>query len=183
MSDSLRLRIESWFESLQQVHLSAGKPLQTIFEQDWLSPCQIGEPDESGYIRWQPVLREELVDFSDVERALEIELHPDIKLYFSHYWSNNIDAQTQRGHLQLLQAWNQEDFERLLQNIIGHVLMKRKLKQKITVFFAVTDEDDFILSVDNDSGKVMLEQVGLEAQEVLANSLSEFFEQLTPVVN
>jgi len=183
MSASLCSKIETWFESLQLASQEQSKPLQTTFDQDWLSPCQYGEVDHKGNINWRPVLREDKVDFSAVEQALELELHPDIKLYYSHYWSNNIDAKTQRGQLQLLQAWNQDDFERLLQNIIGHILMKRKLKQKVTVFFAVTDEDDFILSMDNDTGQVMLEQVGLEAEEVLANNLGDFFERLTPVID
>ncbi len=50
------------------------------------------------------------------------------------------------------------DFERLQQNLIGHILMKQKLKQAITLFFAVTDEDDIILSVNNNTGEVWAEK-------------------------
>ncbi len=108
--------------------------------------------------------------------------HADIKTYYSSYWSEGLNASTARGGLQLLQAWNDDDFERLLQNMVGHVLMKRRLKQAETLFFAVTDDDDFIISLDNASGKVMLEQVGLEPKEVLAESLSEFLTQIEPKV-
>ena len=86
------------------------------------------------------------------------------------------------GNLQLLLPWNQDDMVRLQQNLVGHVLMKRRLDQPETLFFAVTDEEDFILSVDNQSGEVVLEQVGLLPQEVLAPDLASFLASLEPVV-
>ena len=80
-----------------------------------------------------------------------------------------------------MQIWNDDDAERLQQNLIGHVLMKRQLKQPETLFFALTDEEDFIVSVDNASGQVVLEQVGKPAQQVLAQDLAEFLATLQPL--
>jgi SecY interacting protein Syd len=80
----------------------------------------------------------------------------------------------------LLQVWNEQDFERLLQNLIGHALMKRRLEQPMTLFFAVTDDEDYILSLENDTGRVMLERVGLEPQEMLADNLAQFLSSLEP---
>jgi SecY interacting protein Syd len=82
----------------------------------------------------------------------------------------------------LLQPWNQGDFERLQQNLVGHILMKRRLKQPETFFIALTDEDDFILTVHNTSGEVMLEQVGLLPKEVVAPNLAEFLQSIQPSV-
>ncbi|MED5524480.1 MAG: SecY-interacting protein [Pseudomonadota bacterium] len=139
---------------------------------DWPSPCE-------GDGRWHPVKREPAGDFANVESALELELHPSIKAYFSHYFMEYLRVGHQRGEVQLLGAWNAQDFERLQQNIIGHVLMKRRLKQPVTVFFACTDDDNFMLSIDNQSGEVVLEPVGKEATEVLAPSLAAFLDSLT----
>ena len=75
----------------------------------------------------------------------------------------------------MLHAWNDEDFDMLLQNIVGHIMMKRRLGQEITIFFATTDEEDFILSVKNKTGEVVLEQVGCEPQEILSPDLASFF--------
>jgi SecY interacting protein Syd len=84
--------------------------------------------------------------------------------------------------LSLLFAWNKDDFERLQENLIGHILMKRRLKQEETVFFAVTDEEDMIISVDNASGSVWVERVGCKPHKQLSDSLAQFISQLTPVV-
>jgi SecY interacting protein Syd len=60
--------------------------------------------------------------------------------------------------------------------------MKRRLKQPETFFIALTDEDDFILTVHNTSGEVMLEQVGLLPKEVVAPNLAEFLQSIQPSV-
>ena len=58
--------------------------------------------------------------------------------------------------------------------------MKTKLKQKLTVFFAITDDDDHIISLDNDDGSIWVEKVGSEPHKKLADTLAEFILQLTP---
>ena len=50
------------------------------------------------------------------------------------------------------------------------------------MFFGLTDEEDFILTVVNESGEVALEQVGREPAKILAPSLAVFIEQLTPAI-
>ncbi len=148
-------------------------------DSDWISPCETGEADKEGNIQWQPVAMDVNVSFDNVEKALEVELHPDIKTYFSQIYSESIPASCSEGKLELLFAWNKDDFERLQQNLIGHVLMKRRLKQELTVFFAVTDAEEINLVIHNQSGEVWAEPVGCEPNKKLANNLSEFFQLLS----
>ena len=151
-------------------------------DNDWPSDCYLTSGNTGDRVDWQPVKRSGVANFNDLEKALEMEIHQDVISYYSAYWSDNLSAQTNKGYLQLLQPWNQHDFERLQQNLIGHILMKRRLKQPETLFVALTDEDDFILTVDNASGEVMLEQVGLLPKEVMASNLATFIHSLQPSV-
>ncbi|ALS97747.1 SecY-interacting protein [Lacimicrobium alkaliphilum] len=182
MNNSVTQSLDDFIQRYIEAHQQQNHGLKTQWDEQWPSPCELGQPDPQGLIRWQPVKRHQQADFSATEQALEMVFHADIKTYYSSYWSEGLNASTARGGLQLLQAWNEDDFERLLQNLVGHVLMKRRLKQPETLFFAVTDDDDFIISLDNASGKVMLEQVGLEPKEVLAERLSEFLTKIEPQV-
>lgn len=161
---------------------SAAYPASASIEYDpkWPSECYQPSKGDNTLVRWQPVKRLLPGSFADMQKALDLTIHPDITAYFSQYWSENIDAQSEQGHLQLLQAWNPEDFALLQQNLIGHILMKRRLRQPETLFFALTDEDDFILSVDNRSGAVMLEQVGLEPKQQIAPGLADFLQAVEP---
>ncbi|WP_100655900.1 SecY-interacting protein [Alteromonas flava] len=154
---------------------------RTEYDPEWLSPCLLEALAPGELAQWRPVLQSQSRSFADMEQALELALDPQLKAYFSRYYSDHIEAQAPQGKLTLLQIWNDDDAERLQQNLIGHVLMKRQLKQPETLFFALTDEEDFIVSVDNASGQVVLEQVGKPAQQVLAQDLAEFLATLQPL--
>ncbi|WP_338621690.1 SecY-interacting protein [Agarivorans sp. OAG1] len=143
------------------------------YDEQWLSPCIIGEPEQQE-VSWKPVLREDKGDFSGIERALEITLHPSIKAFYGDYFSETLAVDFQNNRIELVQAWNEQDFEMLLENIIGHVLMQRRLKQKETVFIASTEDEMQVVSIDNDSGEVVLEQLGKGIDRVLAKTLEEF---------
>lgn len=145
------------------------------YEPDWPSECIHSVNQQQQSLTWKPTPREPAGDFSAIENALEMTLHEDIKYLLGAWWSGHILAETDRGEFDVLHAWNAEDFHSLLQNIVGHIIMKRQLKQRPTVFFATTDEDDYILSVINETGQVALERVGCEPQEIIADSLSELF--------
>jgi len=167
-------------------------------DEQWASPCEQEDIDnksiekkatendyaEKTFVSWQPVAVTNVdeLSFENIESALELSLHPDIKTYFTTIYSEQLNAKTQDGELSLLFAWNKEDFQRLQENLIGHILMKRRLKQAETVFFAVTNEDDMIISMDNDTGAVWVEQVGCKPHKKLSDSITEFINQLTPVV-
>ncbi|NMP33287.1 SecY-interacting protein [Thalassotalea sp. M1531] len=154
-----------------------------VVEKDdqWLSPCEQGEYSQDANY-WQPVEITDELSFENVEQALGFSLHNDIKVFFTSVYSESFDLTCEEGQLSFVLPWNKDDFDRLQENVIGHILMKQKLKQPITVFFGLTDQDDFILSVNNDSGEVWVEQVGKTAHKKLANNLSEFLGQLTPVI-
>lgn len=153
----------------------------TETDDKWPSPCEKGTHQEI-YSLWQPSESSNKLTFDNVETALEMTLHDDIKSYFTSMYCDTLDATCSEGDLSLLFAWNDADFSRLQENLIGHVLMKQKLKQNITIFFAVTDNDDHILSVDNETGEVWVEKVGKEPHKKLANSLADFFTQLSPKI-
>ncbi|WP_341503469.1 SecY-interacting protein [Gallaecimonas sp. GXIMD4217] len=160
--EHLYRRLQSWPECWQW------QP-----DPDWPSPCDRGDG------HWQPVRQEPPGDFANVEQALGETLHPSIKAFFGAYYAEHLTVHHERGQVTLLGVWNEEDFRRLQENLIGHVLMKRRLGQPLTLFFACTDDDDLLLSVDNLSGEVVLEPVGQEAREVVALSLAEFLDSLT----
>jgi SecY interacting protein Syd len=162
--------------------------LTVAFDEEWPSDCYTilsntnSTSNTGDTVTWQPVKRSGVANFNDLEKALEMKIHEDVVSFYSTYWSDNLSAETDKGYLQLLQPWNQGDYERLQQNLVGHILMKRRLKQPDTFFIALTDEDDFILTLDNTTGEVMLEQVGLVPKEVVAPNLATFIQSLQPSV-
>ena len=68
-------------------YLGAVTPPPEPFDPEWRSPCEQGAPfaaaDGERRIAWRPVRRDDPVHdlFSGLERALELELHADLKTY------------------------------------------------------------------------------------------------------
>jgi len=148
---------------------------------EWPSACYQGEPDAQGLTRWQPVRQQQPTDlFERIGDALATPVHPDIARYYSRYWSDPLPARCATGDLNLLFVWNPEDFERLRANLIGHLLDCRRNKRPASLFFGCTEPEEYILSVNNSTGEVLLEQPGSKKFDRVAPSLSEFIHSLRP---
>ena len=165
--------------------------LEAPFDPAWRSPCELGEPytrpagqdsaEPDQFIRWCPVKRSLADDFTGLEKALETEVHPDIKAYYGAWWSGNLEAEAPDGHVSLILLWNPDDAERLVENLIGHTLVNRRSKSPPSLFFACTEpESDLILTVRNDTGEVLLERPGKKPLRTVAGSLAEFLDLLVP---
>ncbi len=166
--------------------LAANPTPSTEHDAQWPSPCEQGEPFTANNgeqrIHWQPVKRNYADDFVGVERALETPVHPDIKAYYGAYWSAHMDATAKDGPVSLLQLWNPEDGERLTENLLGHYLVQKRARAPLSFFFACTEEDsDLVLSLENATGRVLLERPGQKPLREVADSLAEFISGLAPV--
>lgn len=159
-----------------------GKEFPTVeFDPEWLSECQKDTVDTDGRVGWRPVEQRQHVDFNGLENALELQIHPDIKEYYGSFWSGSLEATCDEGHVSLIQLWNPQDFDRLIANLIGHALAKKRLKQSFTVFFANTEPDsEYFLSIDNETGAVLLEAPGLPPRKSVEACLSDFIKRLKP---
>ncbi len=166
-------------------YLECYPSLEDVFDPQWRSPCETGEPyaaDGGWRVPWRPLRRPEgSDDFAGLERALELTVHPDVKAYYGRYWSGGLEAEAPDGHVSLLLLWNPEDAERLVENLIGHTLAQRRSRSPFSIFFACTEADsELFLSVENESGRVLLEAPGRKPLRVVAESLAEFLATLNP---
>ncbi|MET6759087.1 SecY-interacting protein [Pseudoalteromonas sp. NCIMB_1079] len=147
-------------------------------DEQWPSPCEVGEVDEQGNIQWQGARQQPAGSLNDLASALELDFPKELSELYGHMYGGSILASIDGHQVELLQAWNEEDFNLLQQNITGHVLMKRKLKQPETVFIGLTDQDDLLVSVLVHTGEVCLEFVGKKTHHALAPNINVFLKAL-----
>jgi SecY interacting protein Syd len=182
MNQAVSGAMDGFIYKFLQNSRSSKSALQIEYDPAWPSLCYMRQGATGDLVSWQPVKQSKALVWDDFEKALSLNLHPSISTFYQSYWSEHLRAQHTSGQLELIQVWNEADFERLQQNLIGHILMKRRLKQAETIFFALTEEDDFILSLNNASGEVVLEQIGLEPKQVIAPDLASFLLSIEPVI-
>jgi SecY interacting protein Syd len=172
--------IEDWH---QQQKTKTPENLLIEFDKDWPSLCyQSGAKTDSNelLVQWAPIKQTDQDMFTRLEQALNTKVHPDIVTFYTSYWANHLQASSPDGDLELLQIWNQEDMERLRSNLIGHALDKKKRKQPLSFFFAITIPDDGMLCLNNDTGEIWYELPGKKPVRKIADSLAQFISSLQP---
>lgn len=164
--------VQQWQD--QNGHLPASADLLGV-----PSPCIVGTLDER--VLWQPQPFSLPATLEAVERALDIQLQPDITAFYTSQFCGDMTATFEQQPVTVLQVWSESDFTRLQQNLIGHLLMKRRLKQSPTLFIATTDSEQDVIALCNLTGDVILEQPGSKKREVLASGIETFLNALQPV--
>ena len=184
MDTPLQQALDRFVEQREQLLRQQNAIPSIEYDPDWPSSCYLDQPEPGGTTAWLPQRQQPSTDlFERLEHALEQPIHPDLIDYYTRYWSDPLRARSTQGLLDLLFVWNPADYERLRANLIGHALGRRRLKQPLTLFFGCTHPEEYVLTLDNASGQVMLEQPGRKASDILAPSLADFINSLTPVTD
>ncbi|MBU2971018.1 SecY-interacting protein [Pseudoalteromonas sp. C2R02] len=176
---SVYKKLETLFSQYQNQAKQKTDQLPVVaHDAQWPSPCEVTDTLENGQIQWQAVEKEPKTDMENLSRALEVKFPQELGEFYGSFYADNITVSSPWGQLVLLQAWSEDDYDQLQQNITGHVLMKQKLKHDETVFIALTQEDDLLVTVENCTGYVWLEYVGKRPHQKISDSVSEFLEHL-----
>lgn len=158
---------------------TGGLPV-TRFDPDWPSTCIAAEPDDNNQVCWVP--RERLAEriLAPVERALECRLHDDLHEFFGHFWSEGLLVQFHQHRLGLIQIWNVEDEQMLIENQLGHAFAKAKNRLSLSLFIGVCGDE--IVSLDNETGGIWLERPGFQPHDKLSGSLAELLSEAVPLI-
>lgn len=144
------------------------------------SPCVVASWGET--VEWQPQPFSTPASLDAVERALEIRLQPAAHAFYASQLAGDMPARFNHQPLTLLQPWSEEDFQRVQENLIGHLVMQKRLKLSPTIFLATLEDEMEVISLCNLSGEVVRERVGTRQRTVLAPTLAAFLQALEPDV-
>lgn len=142
------------------------------------SPC-ITATDEDA-VFWQPQPFSLAQALSGVEKAVDIIVQAPVQAFYTAQFAGDMQAIFGGRQLTLLQTWSPDDFRRVQENLIGHLVMQRRLKLSPTLFIATLESELDVISVCNLSGEVILETLGTRRRSVLSASLASFLSHLEP---
>lgn len=165
--------VELWQQ--QTAHAPASHELYGV-----ASPCITETHEDQIYWLPQPFLPAATLE--NVARALEIQLHDDIHTFYTQQYAGDMTAELGDHRFTLLQVWSEDDFTRLQENLIGHLVTQKRLKLSPTLFLATTESEMTMASLCNVTGNVVLEHFGSNQRTLLASNLSHFLDALRPVM-
>jgi hypothetical protein len=113
-----------------------------------------GEKDEEDYISWKPLKKEVKSNFEDIEKELNVHLHPDIKALYNCYW-----------FLELAGNYNGHD---LVLNLVIPGVELEKFKHETVLY----------KEAHNESGEVKLEDYERNSFEIISGNLSKLMGKL-----
>lgn len=145
------------------------------------SPCALKSDEQNVFWLPQPFVPPS--ELANVERALDIQLRQEAHAFYTTQFAGDMQASYLDHHFTLVQVWSEDDFIRLQENLIGHLLTQKRLKLSPSVFLATTDSELTLLSLCNVTGDVMLEQFGSKKRTILSSSLAEFLTMLEPQIS
>ena len=144
------------------------------------SPCVNGTDDDGVF--WQPQPFSLAQNISAVERALDIVVQQPLHSYYTTQFAGDMTGRFADETLTLLQTWSEEDFQRVQENLIGHLVVQKRLKLAPTLFIATLESERDVISVCNLSGEVIKETLGTAKRITLSPSLASFLSHLEPVL-
>lgn len=145
------------------------------------SPCITATHQDE--VWWLPQPFSAAQNLDAVERALDIRLQPSVVAFYTTQFAGDMRGTFAGKKVSLVQVWSENDFLRVQENLIGHLVMKQRLKHAPTLFIATTESELEVISVCNLSGQVVVEQLGTKKQQILAPSLKNFLISLQPVTD
>ena len=155
---------------------------QQFFDATWISACQV-DTLSAEMMTWAPIEREAQINLSNIEDALAVTLHPSITQLFCSFYADGIPCLYEGHPIDLIQVWNEDDFNLLQENMIAHFMMQKRLKKPASMFIASCSDEMQVISILNDTGEVQLETLGKKQEAILASSLAEFLDKLQPVTH
>ncbi|HGS7015507.1 TPA: SecY-interacting protein, partial [Klebsiella pneumoniae] len=103
------------------------------------SPCVVDTQGEAVF--WQPQPFSLAQNISAVERALDIVVQQPLHSYYTTQFAGDMSGRFAGETLTLLQTWSEEDFQRVQENLIGHLVVQKRLKLSPTLFIATLESE------------------------------------------
>lgn len=144
------------------------------------SPCISQTVGETVY--WQPRPFTLTADLSAVERALDISIRPEAHAFYTTQFAGDMPGCWEGLNFTFLQPWSEDDFTRVQENLIGHLVTQKRLRLSPTLFIATLDSETEIIALCNVTGEVIVETLGRRERRILAPGLAYFLLKAVPRV-
>ena len=141
------------------------------YDEDEPSNLYVGEIDKEGWIQWQYVPVDRIIDFSELEEEYAMHISTELKEYYNSFYFLELCGFFDNVLIMLDKIDDTTDALTKFRSV---------LKNNGSMIKIGIDGRNCLICVKLDSGCVIVDDWECEEQYILADSLSEFFAKLKP---
>jgi len=120
--------------------------------------------------------KKDVENFSAIETEIRIPLHHSIKDYFTSYLFLSLEGFYHSNYIYLEPIEPDKDLLSYFKNLKNYEESQRKEFRYVQIGFISPDE--MAINVDNETGKIYIEDYETNELKLLANSLEELIEEI-----
>lgn len=134
-----------------------------------------GEVDEEDYITWKPVEKTTSYDLKELEENLGVGFDKSIIEYFNSYWFANLDGFLNDFYIKLDAVFPNFEFDSFRGTLEGYKSNHNNRLENIPLGI---EGNGLLVVIDNENGKVKLEDFERNSFEVISESIEALISKL-----
>lgn len=177
MEEALRKYFELYCDAWKKYK---GTYPQVPYDGDIDSKLYVGTMDEEEYISWKPMIKDEITDFSEMEKTYNFKLNEEIKKYFNSYWFLELKGFVGEYSVILEPVIPRREMDSFETQLKGYFSTYRTSEY---IPIGIEANTNSVIVLENETGKVYFHDLDCDKKELIADSFREFVSRISFVRN
>lgn len=178
---SIKNALEKYFKDLLEGYSETADGFPIIPKRKDVDPMiYVGEPDEEGWCRWKPIIKDKMHDLKEIEEENKLELHLSIREYLNSFWFLKIKAKFKNYKISMHSVEPNRELNPFKELLKGYKLEHNNELKHIPLGSEM--KIGYLIVVDNETGEVKFEDYDKSTFKTIAGSLEEFILSLEPII-
>lgn len=173
MKEEVHRCLEKYFEFWAK---ERGSLPMVSFDKDCDIKMYVGEIDVEGYIQWNYKERNNIIEFSGIEKKYDIRLHNELKEYYNSYNFLQLEGFVDENLILIEPISDEKDILAELEYIFEN-------EGKDLIQIGIDGKSHLPLCYEVNDGNIIVYDYEKKYKKILSNSLKEFFSKLSPKKN
>ncbi|PGZ95418.1 SecY interacting protein Syd [Bacillus pseudomycoides] len=135
-----------------------------------------GEIDDEGYILWKPIEKNIIDDFIHLEQEMGVQFHQTVIEYFNSYWFAELNGFYKKYFIELEAVLPNIEFGSFKERLKGY---KDNHQDRLNHIPIGIEGNGMLVVIDNEDGKVKLEDFEFGSFETISESIQELISNLS----
>lgn len=164
-----------FFEKLNRVYEEEfGTKPMIPYSEKWNRDLLVSEPDDEGYVEWEPKLQAEVINWDSIEDSLGFKICEELKEFYSTYSFADLEGRYNK----ILISFDGVNIVKSVENLVKDAYEIGKYDFPNSEVFAlgdavIRDDDGYTLYFDNKDGRLFAREFDTNRTVEVSNSIAE----------